>query len=394
MCQQYKTEASMIKHNILFIGLDTHKTFTEVAYIEDQRGAKSTHLGKILSNKAAFKKLARQLQSKYPQATLHFVYEAGPCGYWIYRLLTSLGHCCYVIAPSLIPKKPGERIKTDKRDALKLAKLLKSEDLTPIYVPEPEDEAVRDLSRSRETAMKDLKDAKYQLKALLLRNNINSKVKDNWSLQYLRWLAELVLPHPCQQIVLQEAVSTITERLKRLKRLDNELTHQVKAWRYYPVVKAIQAMRGVRLLVATGVIAELGDLTRFDHPRKLMSYLGLVPSEHSSGGKRRLGAITKCGNSRARRLLVEGAHSYKHNANISKEMQLRQEGLPKEIINMAWQAQLRLCRRYNRLMQKGKHRNVVVTAVAREMIAYIWAISREVVLPVVDVKLRLARMPA
>ena len=394
MCQQYKTEASMIKHNILFIGLDTHKTFTEVAYIEDQRGAKSTHLGKILSNKAAFKKLARQLQSKYPQATLHFVYEAGPCGYWIYRLLTSLGHCCYVIAPSLIPKKPGERIKTDKRDALKLAKLLKSEDLTPIYVPEPEDEAVRDLSRSRETAMKDLKDAKYQLKALLLRNNINSKVKDNWSLQYLRWLAELVLPHPCQQIVLQEAVSTITERLKRLKRLDNELTHQVKAWRYYPVVKAIQAMRGVRLLVATGVIAELGDLTRFDHPRKLMSYLGLVPSEHSSGGKRRLGAITKCGNSRARRLLVEGAHSYKHNANISKEMQLRQEGLPKEIINMAWQAQLRLCRRYNRLMQKGKHRNVVVTAVAREMIAYIWAISREVVLSVVDVKLRLARMPA
>jgi len=203
----------MIKHNILFIGLDTHKTFTEVAYIEDQRGAKSTHLSKILSNKAAFTKLARPLVSKYPDATVHFVYEAGPCGYWIYRLLTSLNHCCYVIVPSLIPKKPGEKIKTDKRDALKLTKLLKSEDLTPIYVPEPEDEAIRDLSRARETAIKDLKDAKYQLKALLLRNNINSKIKDNWSLQYLRWLAELVLPHPCQQIVLQEAISTITERL-------------------------------------------------------------------------------------------------------------------------------------------------------------------------------------
>jgi transposase len=155
-----------------------------------------------------------------------------------------------------------------------------------------------------------------------------------------------------------------------------------------------QAMRGVRLLVATGVIAELGGLSRFDHPRKLMSYLGLVPSEHSSGGKRHLGAITKCGNSRARRLLVEGAHSYKHNANISKEMQLRQEGLSKEIIDMAWQAQLRLCRRYNRLMHKGKHRNVVVTAIAREMIAYIWAISREVVLPKIDVKLRISRVPA
>ena len=329
----------MTKHNILFIGLDTHKTFTEVAYIEDQRGAKPVHLGRILSNKTACKKLVRQLQSKYPDATLHSVYEAGPCGYWIYRLLTSLNQCCYVIAPSLIPKKPGDHIKTDKRDALKLAKLLKSEDLTPIYVPEPEDEAVRDLSRARETAMKDLKDAKYQLKALLLRNNINTTIKDNWSLMHLRWLAELILPSSYQQIVLQEDVSTITERLKRLKRLDNELTHQVKNWRYYPVVKALQAMRGVRLLVATGVIAELGDLTRFDHPRKLMSYLGLVPSEHSSGGKRRQGAITKCGNSRARRLLVEGAHSYKHNANISKEMQLRQEGLPKQIIDIAWQAQ-------------------------------------------------------
>lgn len=220
---------------------------------------------------------------------------------------------------------------------LKLAKLLKSEDLTPTNVPEPEDEAVRNLSRARETTMKDLKDAKYQLKTLLLRNNINSKVKDNWSLQHLRWLAELILPHPCQQIVLQEAVSTITERLKRLKRLDNELTHQVKSWRYYPVVKAIQALCGVRLLVETDVIAELGDLTRFDHPRKLMSYLGLVSSEQSSGGKRRLGAITKCGNSHARRLLVEGAHSYKHNDNISNEMQLRQaSGVAQPLTALGW----------------------------------------------------------
>jgi transposase len=238
---------------------------------------------------------------------MHFFYEAVPCDYWIYRLLTSLNHCCYVIAPSLIPKKTGEKIKTDKCDALKLAKLVKSEDLTPIYVPEAEDEAVHDLSRARETGMKGLKDAKYQLKALLLRNNINSKVKDNWSLQYLRWLAELVLPHPCQQIVLQEAVSTITKRLECLKRLDNELTHQVKNRRFYPVIKAIQALRSARLLISTGGIAELGDLSRFHHPRKLMSYLGLVPSEHSSSDKRHLGAITKCGNSRARRLLVEGA---------------------------------------------------------------------------------------
>ena len=384
----------MNQHTILFIGLDTHKEFVEVAYIEDQYGANPVHYGRISSAKAAITKLAKQFQSKYPNATLHFVYEAGPCGYWIYRLLTSLGHCCYVIAPSLIPKKPGEKIKTDKRDALKLAKLLKSEDLTPIYVPEPEDEAIRDLSRARETAMKDLKDAKYQLKALLLRNNINYHGNANWSLQHLRWLTELILPHPTQQIVLQEYLQTINERIARLKRLDNELEHHVKNWRYYPVVKAIQALRGVRLLVATGVVAELGDLTRFDHPRKLMSYLGLVPSEHSSGGKRHIGAITKCGNTRARRLLVEGAHTYRYPANISTDLQLRQEGLPKQIVDIAWQAQLRLCRRYQRLMHKGKHYNVIVTAIAREMIAYIWAISREVVLTPVNPKLRLARVPA
>lgn len=384
----------MHKHNILFIGLDTHKEFVEVAYIEDQRGAIPVHYGRISSAKLSLKKLVRQFESKYPNATLHFVYEAGPCGYWIYRLITSLGHCCYVVAPSLIPKKPGDKIKTDKRDALKLAKLLKSEDLTPIYVPEPEDECIRDLSRARETAMKDLNDARYQLKALLLRNNIQYKGAANWSKKHLRWLTELVLPHPAQQMVLQEYLQTVNERIARLARLDNELHHQAYQWRYYPVVKAIQAMRGVRLIVAVGVIAELGDLTRFDHPRKLMSYLGLVPSEHSSGGRRKQGAITKCGNTRARRLLTEGAHSYRYPANISTEMQKRQEGLPKEIVDIAWKAQLRLCRRYQRLMHRGKHYNVVVTAIAREMIAFIWSIAKEVVLTPVNSKLRVSRVPS
>ena len=384
----------MNNNSIIFIGLDTHKTFTQLAVLKDERGAKPKSLGKINTNKSAFIKLARQLQSQYPKATLHFIYEAGPCGYWIYRLLTSLGHCCYIVAPSLIPKKSGDRVKTDKRDAAKLALLFKAETLTAIYVPEAEDEAIRDLSRARETAMKDLKDAKYQLKGLFLRNNITCTVKDNWPNQHLRWLTELVLPHPSQQIVLQEMIQTITERMKRVTRLVNELEHQVKQWRYYPVVKAIQAMRGVRLLVAVGTIAELGDLRRFDHPRKLMAYLGLVPSESSSGETRRLGKITKCGNGRARRLLIEGAQTYKHKANISTELQKRQEGLSKEIVDIAWQAQLRLCRRYQRLMQKGKHRNVVVTAIAREMIAYIWAISREVVITQVDPRTRISRLPA
>ncbi len=298
------------------------------------------------------------------------------------------------MAPSLIPKKPGQRIKTDKRDAAMLANLLKQGDLDPIYVPEAEDEAVRDLSRLRETAMNDLKDAKYQLKALLLRNHIQYTGTDNWGPKHLRWLTEMVLPHTAQQIVLQEMIQTINERMARLKRLDNELMHQVMHWRYYPVVKAIQAMCGVRLLVAARVIAELGDLNRFDSPRKLMAYLGLVPSEHSSGESRHQGRITKYGNQRARRLLIEGAHSYRYAANISTELQIRQEGSGKSVIDIAWKAQLRLCRRYQRLMKRGKHYNVAVTAIAREMIAFIWAISKEISLPPIDPKKRISRIPA
>lgn len=384
----------MDKNSIVFVGLDTHKEFTEVVYCFDQRGSDFHPLGRIKSTKPAIAKLARNLQSKHPGATLHFVYEAGPCGYWIYRYLTSLGHCCYVVAPSLIPKKPGQKVKTDTRDAIELARLLRGGDLDPIYVPEPDDEAIRDLSRARENAMRDLNDSKYQLKALLLRNHIHYDGRANWSLKHLRWLTEIILPHPAQQIVLQEMLQTINERMARLKRLDNELAHQVKLWRYYPVVKAIQAMRGIRLVSAAGIIAELGDLNRFDDPRKLMSYVGLTPSEHSSGGKRKLSSITKCGNTRARRLLVEGAHSYRYPARISTDLQLRQEGLPKDIVDQAWKAQLRLCRRYQRLLKKGKPYNVIVTAIAREMIAYIWSISREVVLPKVDPKQRISRVPA
>ena len=383
-----------MQDNILFIGLDTHKEFSTVAISRDSRDQPIEFIGKIKTNKQAYQKLARQLLSKHPGVTLHFVYEAGPCGYWIYRLLSSMGHACYIVAPSLIPKKPGDRIKTDKRDAIHLCELLKQGNIDPIYVPEPDDEAMRDLSRARERAMQDLNDARYQLKALLLRNHINYDGKANWSVKHIRWLTELVLPHPAQQIVLQEQIQVVNERMSRLERLDTELEYHAKQWRYYPVVKALQAMRGIRLLTAVGLITELGDLSRFDNPRKLMSYVGLVPSEHSSGGKRHLGAITKAGNTRARRLLMESSHSYRYSANISTDLQKRQEHLSKEVIDIAWQAQLRLCKRYQRLQHKGKHRSVVVAAVAREIIAYVWAIAREVPLRPIDPKARLARVPA
>lgn len=371
----------MKNSSIVFIGMDTHKESTDVSYALEGRGNQPQHLGKIPTRKQAMTKLVRQFQSKYPGATLHFCYEAGPCGYWMYRLLSSLGVICYVVAPSLIPKKPGDRVKTDKRDSLKLTQLLKSGDLNPIYVPAVEDEAIRDLSRAREAAMHDLNDARYRLKALLLRNHIQYKGKADWGSKHLRWLTAIVLPDPAQQFVLQELIQTISERNSRLERLDNELQYRVKQWRYYPVVKAIQALRGVRLLVAVGVIAELGDLTRFDQATKLMSYVGLTPAEHTSSDRRRLGGLTKAGNSRARRLLVEGAHSYRFPAKVSKDMQVRQEGLPKAVVDIAWRAQLRLCKRYRYMSQRGKNSNVIKAAIAREMIAFIWAISQEVVLP-------------
>ena len=384
----------MKKDNTIYIGLDTHKKFHQVAYIEHGRGKTAVDYGKIPGSKIALSKLVRKLQSKFPNATLLFVYEAGPCGFWIYRHITSLGHHCYVVSPSKIPKTPGDRVKTDRLDAIKLARLLKAEELTHIYVPEEEDEVVRDLSRLREVAMLDLNDARKRLKAFLLRNNISYDDGSSWTAKHLQYLSGLTLPHPTQQIVLREYMDVISERTQRLERMDNELTITLKKWRFYPVVQALQAMRGVRLLIAGGVVAEIGDLKRFDHPRKLMAYLGLVPSEHSSGGKRRVGAITKAGNKRVRRLLTEGAHSYRYPPNISREMQVRLEGLSKEVLDIGWKAQLRLCRRYKRLYAKGKHRNLVVTAIAREMASYMWAIAQTVELEPVDPKTRLARVPA
>jgi len=383
----------MNKDTILFIGLDTHKEFSEVVCIPEQREADHTLLGRIASTRQAITKLARRLQAQHPRSTLHFVYEAGPCGFWIYRLLTSLGHICYVVAPSMIPKRPGERIKTDKRDAIKLARLMRANELDPIYVPESDDEAIRDLSRARETACHDLKRAKHQIKSFLLRNFINYSGSTNWGPKHRRWLAELVLPHPAQQIVLQEMIHTLNERTQRLNNLTNELAHIITQWRFYPVVRAIQALRGISLVTASGLIGELGDLTRFDHPNKLMAYIGVVPSEHTSSAKRRLGAITKMGNTRARRLLVEGAHSYRHPPKVSLEMEKRQADLPQEIKDIAWQAQLRLCRRYQRLMHRGKHRNVVVVATARELVGYLWEIIQRVPLEPVDSKQRIARIP-
>jgi transposase len=315
----------------------------------------------------------RKLHSKATH--LVFVYEAGPCGYWLYRYLVKKGHVCWVVAPSLIPTKAGDRMNTDRRDAVPLALLMRSGDLTPVYVPKVEDEAMRDLTRAREDTLRDLKAAKFRLKAFWLRYDIRYTGRATRGPAHLRWLSEVVCPTSAQQIVFQEYVRAANEHAERLQRLEQELQEQVKAWRLHPVVEALQALRGVQFTVAVTTVAELGDLTRFDNPRQLMKFLGLIPSEYSSAERRWEGSITKAGNTHARRALVEGAWAYRYPAKVSRHLQLRLETQPKAIQEISWKAQVRLCKRYRRLIARGKHANQVVVAIARELVGFMWAIA-------------------
>jgi transposase len=244
--------------------------------------------------------------------------------------------------------------------------------------PTVEDEAIRDLTRAREDTLRDLKSAKFRLKAFLLRQDIRYTGRATWGPAHLRWLSEVVCATPAQQIVFQEYVRAVHEHTERLQRLEQELHDHVNAWRLQPVVEALQALRGVQFTVAVTLVAELGNLTRFDHPRQVMKYLGLLPSEYSSGERRRQGSITKAGNSHARRALVEGAWAYRYPAKVSRHLQLRLEQLPKPSQDSSWKAQVRLCTRFRRLLARGKHANQVVVAIARELAGFMWAIAKEV----------------
>jgi transposase len=350
--------------------LDVHKESIAVAYIGEDRRDEPTYFGAIGTRQCDIDKLVRKMQSKASDVV--FVYEAGPCGYWLYRYLTAKRLDCVVVAPSLIPKKPGDRVKNNRRDAMQLARSMRSGDLTPVYVPAVEDEAIRDLSRAREDTVKDLKRAKSRLKSFLLRHDIRYSGTANWNDAHLRYLARVVCPTPAQQIVFQEYLRAVCEHMERLNRLEAELHDHVH------VVQALQALRGVQWTVAVTVVAELGDLTRFDNPRQLMKYVGLTPSEYSTGETRKQGGITKAGNTHARRGLIEGSWAYRYPAKISPHIRKRQEGLPQSIQDIAWKAQVRLCKRYRRLVARGKNPNVAVTAIARELVAFMWAIAREV----------------
>ena len=290
----------------------------------------------------------------------------------------ALGHDCVVVAPSLIPKKPGERVKTNRRDAVTLARLHRTGELTSVWVPDATHEAVRDLARAREGGSEDLRKKRQQLLAFLLRHGRLFSGRQHWTLAHLRWLAHQSFEHPAQQIVFQDAINAIEDAAARLQSLDRQLAAIVPNWSMAPVVAAYQAMRGVSFLVAVTFVAEIGDVRRFDNPRQLMSFLGLVPSERSTGEAVRRAGLTLAGNRRARRVLIEGAWTYRYPARVSETLRARLEGLPKSVRDIAWKGQVRLCARYRRLVATGKKAPVVIAAIAREMAAFLWAIGRQV----------------
>jgi transposase len=362
-----------MEHNIIYVGLDVHKDNIAVAVAEGGDRSEVRDYGKIANTPAALKALCVKLARN--GGKLRFCYEAGPCGYGIQRQLSAAGHECVVVAPSLIPRKPGDRIKTDRRDAINLARLHRAGELTSVWVPDPSHEAIRDLVRARLAAVRVLRQARQQLSGFLLRHGHHYN-RPAWTLMHRRWLAGLKFEQAAHYIVLEDCIAAVEAATARRDRLEAHIEAALEDWSLAPVVKALQSLRGLALVAAATLVAELGDITRFANPRQFMAYLGLVPSEHSSGEARRQGGITKAGNGAARRMLIEAAWSYRFPARISRDLLLRQESLSKPIRDIAWKAQERLCRRYRKLTLAGKLKTVVIAAIARELSGFVWAIAK------------------
>ena len=360
-----------------YIGLDVHKASISVAIAEAGR-QEPEFRGEIPHVPQAIDTLVRQLSQRFAGQPLLFSYEAGPCGYGIYHQIQASGHDCEVVAPTLIPRRAGDRVKTDRRDAQMLARLSRSGELTPVWVPTPEQEAIRDLTRAREDMKAIELKARQRLGAFLLRHGRVYPGKSKWGQAHFRWLETVRFDTPVQQIVLEEYVNAVKDAQRRVAGLETQMAAALPGWSLAPVVEAVQAMRGVSLITAMTVLAELGDISRFNSPRQLMAYLGLVPSEHSSGDSRRQGGITKTGNGHVRRVLVEAAWSYRFPARKTRIIQRRAEKTSPAVQAIAWEAQKRLCGRFRRLAATGKVAQQVTTAVARELAGFLWAIACDV----------------
>ena len=363
---------------ITYVGLDVHKESIVVAVAEVGLRGEVREYGRIANTAAALNRLVGKLGGE--GVKLRLCYEAGPCGYGIQRQLSAHGHECVVVAPSLIPKRPGDRVKTDRRDAASLARLHRAGELTTVWVPGPGHEAMRDLVRARLDAVHALRRARQQFSGFLLRQRRHYG-RPAWTKLHRRWLAGLRFEQAAHHLVLEDYIAAVEAAEARRDRLTAQIAAMLPEWTLAPVVTALQTMRGMALVNAATLIAELGDLARFANPRQLMAYLGLVPSEYSSGASVKRGGITKAGNSAARRLLIEAAWCYRFPARVSRDLRLRQEDQPKSIREIAWKGQVRLCARYRRLARTGKPANVVTAAIARELAGFVWAIARQVTIP-------------
>jgi len=358
-----------------FVGIDVAKLRNAVAVADAGRDGEVRFYGEVDASPESMRRLAAELAGKHQR--LHFCYEAGPTGYGLHRLLTGLGHSCVVVAPSLIPRKPGDRVKTNRRDALSLARLLRAGELTPIWVPDTAHEAVRNLVRARAAAVKDVGLKKRQVGAFLLRHSRLFPRKKNWGARYRSWLETQSFEHPADQIVLQEGIESVRLAEERLARLDRAIGEFLPTWSLAPLVEALQALRGVDLVTAVTFVVEVGDIRRFESPRQLMGYLGLVPGERSTGETVRRGSITKMGNARVRHLLVESAWTYRHPPRVGKAKLPKLERVSPRVREIAWKAQSRLTARYRALTARGKKTTVTCTAIARELAAFMWAVARE-----------------
>ena len=368
-----------MKTNKRFVGLDVHKDTTVIAVANEGREGEVRVYGTISSDLHAIERVLGKWRAD--GAELHVAYEAGPTGFVIYRHLQRMQIDCMVVAPSKMPVPGGRRQKTDRRDAELLARLLRAGELTAINVPDAVDESIRDLARTRADAVDDLKRAKQRLKSFLLRQGYHYTGKANWGEAHLRYLRGLTLPLPAHKAVVEEYLLALDQGVQRVSRLDELLEAQVPQWCHYPGVQSLMALRGVKLVAATVLVAEIGDIHRFAHPRDLMAFLGLVPHEQTTGDSRRLGAITKAGNGHARWMLIETVQSALQPPKVSPELSRRQQGQPAAVKELSWNVQTRLHKRGWHLLCRGVMKPKVLVALAREMAGFVWAMLQLVPVP-------------